>query len=41
MDRPRDHGRVIIQRPNERMLIQERQRLLQFALPLQQVTNRP
>ena len=41
MDRPRDDSGVIIQRSNERMLIQERQRFLQVSLPLQQLANRP
>ena len=41
MDRPRDDGGVIVQRPNDRMLVQERQRLLLGRLALQQLANRP
>ena len=41
MDRPRDDGRIVIQRANEWMFIQKRQRLLQVAWPLQQAANRP
>ena len=41
MDRLGDDGRVVIQWPNERMLIEERQRLLEVSLPQQQVANGP
>ena len=39
MDRPGDDGPIIIERPNERMLIEKRQGLLKIALALQQVAN--
>ena len=39
MDRPGDDGPIIIERPNERMLIEKRQGFLKIALALQQVAN--
>ena len=41
MDRPRDDCGVVVQRPNERMLVQKRQRLLLGRLALQQLADRP
>ena len=41
MDRLRDDGGIIVQRPDDRMLVQERQRLLLGRLALQQLANRP
>ena len=39
MDRPCDDGPIIIERPNERMLIEKRQRLLHGRLALEQLAN--
>ena len=39
MDRPGDDGRIIIQWPNERMLIEKRQRLLLGRLAFEQLAN--
>ena len=40
MDRPGHHGGIIVQRPNDRMLFQERQRLLLRRLAREQLANR-
>jgi hypothetical protein len=37
MERPGDERRVIVQRPNDRMLVEERQRLLRRRLMLEQL----
>jgi hypothetical protein len=39
MDRPCDDGRIIIQWPNQRMLIEKRQRLLLGRLAFEQLAN--
>ncbi len=41
MDRPRDDLGVVVQRPDQRMLIEKRQRLLLGRLALQKLADRP
>ena len=40
LDRPRDDRGVFVERPDDRMLVQERQRLLLVRVALQQLAQR-